>query len=256
MQELVEPSSAPNPGKRSPNREARTVPTCAAPRYADPTREIQGIGAGARALRRAAVSASLALFAVGCSRTGLDAMDAEPATATPIDGALDAPPEPQPEAGPDAAPGAGGDAGSRCVPRPEQCNGKDDDCNGLVDDGIAPIPCAGGGERYCIAGRMSACPQPCELCVPGSERVCFLSYCQYWAVQTCSSDGRSFGICREHVVPPECSAYATPDGTARLEQCCIDHGYCCLDESDLDHDGNRTEMLGSCSSVSCTGGAP
>src|SRR5262249_42252651 len=125
-----------------------------------------------------------------------------------------------------------------CVPHDETCNGIDDDCNGEVDDGIAPIPCPGGGERYCVAGRFSECPTRCETCIPGSERVCFLSYCTYWAAQTCTADGRSWGVCRERHVPSECSGVATKNkDSPELEQCCIDKGYCCRDEYDLNHDG-------------------
>jgi hypothetical protein len=224
------------------------VPTCSDPRYADPTRKIQGIAA------LAVIGLAAALGATpGCARTGLDATDVEAFAVTPDDAGIDAV-EPEPEAGPDAELEAGTDASGHCVPAPEQCNGRDDDCNGDTDDGIPAIPCPGGGERYCVAGRMSACPERCELCVPGSERICFLSYCEFWAVQTCTADGRSFGICREHGVPPECKPFAKAN-SVKLEQCCIDNGYCCLDENDLDRDGNRREMLGNCTGVVCTDGA-
>jgi hypothetical protein len=139
-----------------------------------------------------------------------------------------------------------------CTPTTETCNGKDDDCNGQVDDGVPPIPCAGGGSQYCVAGGFSACPQRCETCIPGSERVCFLSYCTYWATQKCAADGRSFGTCRERHVPAACaSASDRYKESPELEQCCIDHGYCCHDDYDLDRDGNTDEMLGSCDEVSC-----
>jgi MYXO-CTERM domain-containing protein len=39
-------------------------------------------------------------------------------------------------------------AGPRCIPSPEICNGKDDDCNGIIDDGCdadAGLPDSGGG---------------------------------------------------------------------------------------------------------------
>jgi hypothetical protein len=148
-------------------------------------------------------------------------------------------------------PATGGRAG--CTPHAETCNGKDDDCNGLVDDGLPSIPCANGGEQDCVAGRYSACPTRCEACVPGSERVCFLSYCTYWATETCAADGRSFGSCKERHVPPECEGVSDQHkDSAELEQCCIDNGYCCHDEYDLDGDGNRGEMLGQCGEVSCS----
>ena len=139
-----------------------------------------------------------------------------------------------------------------CTPHDETCNGIDDDCNGTVDDGLPPIPCAGGGEQFCVAGRYSACPKRCETCIPGTERVCFLSYCTFWAAETCAADGRSFGTCEERHVPPECADVSSlHHDSAELEQCCVDNGYCCHDEYDLDGDGNRNEMLGRCDEVAC-----
>jgi hypothetical protein len=139
-----------------------------------------------------------------------------------------------------------------CQPQPEVCNGRDDDCDGKVDEDLAPVPCPNGGNRYCVAGRLSECPRVCEVCRPGSQRVCTISYCTYWGAQTCASDGRSFGLCRERPVPPECEAISkSKRKSAELERCCIDNGYCCLDEYDLDGDGDRTEMLGRCGGVTC-----
>jgi hypothetical protein len=73
---------------------------------------------------------------------------------------------------------------------------------------LAPIPCPGGGFRYCVAGHVSACPERCEACLPGSERVCFISYCLHWGVQTCAADGRTFGPCREEKPPGACTEVA------------------------------------------------
>jgi hypothetical protein len=121
-----------------------------------------------------------------------------------------------------------------------------------VDDGLAPVPCAHGGQQYCVAGRLSACPSRCDACIPGSERICFHSFCTFWAVESCAADGKAFGPCRERHVPPDCAAVANAhQDSPELERCCIDSGYCCHDEFDLDGDGNRNEMLGTCDEVSC-----
>jgi hypothetical protein len=189
--------------------------------------------------------ASLTWLSLGfqaCSRTGLDAEgDIEQDHTAPA-----------PDAAVDIATRAEASTEPRCVPAAETCNGLDDDCNGHIDDGIAPVPCPSGGHRYCVGGRSSACPTRCEVCVPGSQRVCFISYCLYWGTQTCAADGRSFGPCREQRPPAECDATARTHGASpELERCCVDHDYCCLDAYDLDNDGNRSELIGSCSAVSC-----
>src|SRR5260221_1926550 len=234
---------------------ANIVPSCYRPRV----RHLIAIGAALGA-------------AVGCSRSGLDYLDSAPIAPhdqrADVDGSLKSGPEAvaPPTLGPDGSPpptasamepSAPSEPDPRseppatrepgCIPRDEICNGKDDSCDGRVDEGIVPIPCAGGGEQYCVAGRYSACPTRCEVCIPGSERVCFHSYCTFWAKQICAADGRSFGVCREEQVPPECESVADRHKQSpELEQCCIDNGYCCRDEQDLDHDGDRNEMLGRC----------
>jgi hypothetical protein len=184
--------------------------------------------------------APLALIglALACSRTGLglDEGDLDPDSALGEDSAV---------TGPDAT------TPSTCVPSDEACNGVDDDCDGQVDE-VAALPCDNGGYRYCIAGSLSECPKKCDTCMPGTQRVCFLSYCKYWAVQTCTADGKSFGKCKEEDAPAECAKIADEQQfSSKLEQCCLDNGYCCLDEFDLDNDGNSNEMLGNCDELSC-----
>ena len=162
---------------------------------------------------------------------------------------VDRPREAAPESAPPPPPA---DAGPVCHPQPEACNGVDDDCNGKVDDGLPAIPCPNGGERYCVSGKYSECPRRCEVCVPGSERECFTTFCTFWGTQACASDGRSFGPCRESHVPAACKAITDEaKRSAELETCCIAQGLCCLDEFDLDNDGDRAEMLGRCDAVTC-----
>jgi hypothetical protein len=138
-----------------------------------------------------------------------------------------------------------------CEPSVEACNGRDDDCNGAVDD-LPAQACPGGGFRFCVAGRLSECPKRCEVCVPGSARVCQNPFCTFWGEQECAADGQGFGNCREADPPPECAGVARKhQQSSELEQCCIDNGYCCLDEHDLDRDGDRHEMLGACRDIAC-----
>jgi hypothetical protein len=225
---------------------ANTVPSCYRP-------VVGHLGHQVRKYERLLAAALAAAASLpGCSRTGLGELarggsEYGDGATTPTGAAITTLPDGAPP-----APTASTPTPPRCTPSPESCNGKDDDCNGRVDDGVPPVPCSGGGQRYCVAGRLSACPSRCDACVPGSERVCFHSYCTFWAVQACTADGKSFGICRETRVPSECADVSDRyHESPELEQCCIDKGYCCHDEFDLDHDGNRSEMLGSCEEVSC-----
>lgn len=193
-----------------------------------------------KAVRRVLVLAILGLAYAACSRTGLGLDDGEFDPLAPDADRQDG-----------SIPGLDGTSPSTCVPSEEVCNGSDDDCDGQVDE-LPALPCEGGGYRFCVAGTLSQCPKRCETCMPGTERICFLSYCKYWAVQTCTADGKSFGKCREEDAPPECAKIAEDHKfSPKLEQCCLDQGYCCLDEWDLDGDGNSGEMLGNCDELSC-----
>jgi hypothetical protein len=177
-------------------------------------------------LRGAALAAAL----VACGRSGLDdldfpdAADASAVLMWPEASVPDAPNAPSPSA-PDA---------------PDPCAGK------------PPIPCPGGGDRYCVGGAYSECPARCSVCVPGSRRVCLLAYCNFWGTQTCASDGQAFGYCVEATAPAQCASIADQQHSSpALEQCCLDHGSCCQDTFDLNHNGDTQESIGQCSGVTC-----
>jgi hypothetical protein len=239
---------------------------------------VHAIVRGLSCWSRAALVA-VVLAAAGCGRTQLDAFQPAVDAATPVDRPADVsdgpadsprdlprdlPPDLPPDMGMDRPPDMGTDlpvdrgtmsmpdAPPVCQPQPETCNGADDDCDGATDEDLPAIACPDGGNRYCVGGRYSDCPRRCDVCVPGSKRTCITSYCTFWGSQTCSADGRSFGRCDESRPPPECEETANKMmRSPELEMCCLTNGYCCVDEFDLDHDGDRTEMMGRCDAVVC-----
>jgi hypothetical protein len=192
-----------------------------------------------------------ALIALGCGRTALEPTQPATADAGGVDHPRDLPAE-HTDGPPDLLPDKQPDRPT-CIPTgSETCNGVDDDCNGVVDDNVQVIPCPGGGVRQCVGGAYSDCPRRCEVCVPGSKRTCITSFCTFWGNQECTADGMSFGPCKEAQPPPACADVASQmQRSPELEKCCIRNGYCCVDEFDLDGDGDRTEMMGRCESIVC-----
>ncbi len=51
----------------------------------------------------------------------------------------------------------------------EVCDNKDNNCNGSVDDNIAPLYCAVGGARGNITACVNGTPQACPTTVPSSQ---------------------------------------------------------------------------------------
>jgi hypothetical protein len=185
---------------------------------------------------------ALAVAAAGCGRTALEPIQPVHSDAGAKDVAMEHPPDLPPP--PPDAPG--------CVPKDEICNGVDDDCDGEVDEDQPPIPCPSTGFRFCVGGHYAECPRRCQVCVPGSQRTCITTFCTFWGSQSCADDGMSFGACKESQPPEACRDVANRMmRSPALEQCCIDHQFCCVDEFDLDHDGDRTEMLGRCDAITC-----
>ena len=183
--------------------------------------------------------------AIACGRSGLDLGDdlaVRGLDADAVDATADAEPHPLvTEDGGTAVPPPAPSAAPAPAPAPDPCTSR------------PPVPCPGGGFQYCVAGSYSACPQRCAVCIPGSQRVCFLGYCDHWGTQSCTSDGMSFGYCQEQSPPSACDSLAKADHeSAALEQCCIDNGYCCADDFHLSDAGAGAEQAGRCGSVSCT----
>ncbi|MCB9640231.1 MAG: hypothetical protein H6727_15155 [Myxococcales bacterium] len=126
--------------------------------------------------------------------------------------------------------GAWGTCEGQVIPQKETCNGKDDDCNGLIDDGIAAEPCvsstnqgckvlAGGviqctgacssGEKRCVNGVWEACqgetkPLAQELCGNGTDDDCNgliddLCTCKAGETRACytgNKDTEGRGLCK------------------------------------------------------------
>jgi len=195
-------------------------------------------------LALASVAAITALL-TGCSRTGLEIGDGF----LPVgDAADDAPSEAEVDAPQDVAAPQDVVSPQDVAPAVVASSTPQDPCANKP-----PIPCPGGGFEYCVAGAYSACPQRCDLCVPGSQQVCFLTYCHSWGVQTCAADGESFGYCQEQSPPAACASIADQDQiTVALEQCCIDNGFCCEDTFDLNGNGKTGDPIGQCSQVACS----
>jgi hypothetical protein len=96
------------------------------------------------------------------------------------------------EGGPGGADGGPGTGGNGCVPMPEVCDGKDNNCNGMVDEGCAPTcgahACTAG--QICVAGQ---CENPsCGMAADcPATQVCKAGYCQPCTVSTDCPMGQS-----------------------------------------------------------------
>lgn len=75
------------------------------------------------------------------------------------------------------------------------------------------------------------------VCVPGAWRYCDEPNFCSWGIQYCDEDSLSWGRCTETAKPMECD-----DGWYD-EDCCVENGYCCQDESTNASIGNCDDII-------------
>jgi hypothetical protein len=64
---------------------------------------------------------------------------------------------------------AGGDKPVPCVPDAEVCDGKDNDCNGLVDEGLGDLSCGAGACLVTVPACVNGVPGECTPGLPTAE---------------------------------------------------------------------------------------
>ena len=139
-----------------------------------------------------------------------------------MDAGVDAGPEEVVDAGVDG----GMDAGPECVPADETCNGVDDDCDGIVDNGC---DCVDGTTRSCYTG---------------PEGTAGVASC-HAGVQTCATG--AWGECEGEVVPrTEYCNGRDDDCNGMTDDAVMEEGVAC-----------STGLLGLCGmgTQTCTSGA-
>lgn len=103
--------------------------------------------------------------------------------------------------------GMGGSGGAMCVPSDEICDGKDNDCNGKIDDAPNGCACVTGQTQGCYSG--PAGTQGTGICKGGT--------------QTCDGNGQ-WGVCEGEILP---SAVEKCEGTDDTCDGNVDEGCIC-----------------------------
>lgn len=120
-----------------------------------------------------------------------------------------------------------------CSPSAEVCNGLDDDCNGSIDDGLAPVAttcgvgaCAATGTQTCVDGVLT------DSCTPGNS-----------SAEVCNGlDDDCNGLVDDGIAPACCDTDSDCDDgnactTDRCENSVCTHGSvadCCQTDADCD----------------------
>ena len=151
------------------------------------------------------------------------------------------------------ASGAWGACAGEVVPASESCNGTDDDCNHVVDDGA---PCA--ARQVCDGGACTDCPAHCAACLGAAACItcdagwagitCGTNVCTGQAVGTQPTGCAGIRACDGHGNCLAANGQGCPDGGTCASGNCFDGGTggLCCDQAC--NDGNA------CTTDSCGGG--
>ncbi len=122
------------------------------------------------------------------------------------------------------------------MPQPEVCNGVDDDCNGLIDDGLAPIACYDGGtagsencQGMADAGYACGCHPGASFCINGVYGAC--EGASYPTTETCNGidddcDGFIDNMAVGNPAPISAACYDGPPSTEDAGLCQGGVQYC------------------------------
>lgn len=107
-----------------------------------------------------------------------------------------------------------------CIPKPETCNGCDDDCDGFTDNGIAPIPCGLSNPPNCLGQILCQSPVavPVGSCLPPGNY--FNSCNNAPQVEVCDGiDNDCDGTIDDNIMPTPCDPPGGPYNYGPSSQC-------------------------------------
>ena len=108
--------------------------------------------------------------------------------------------------------GEGGEGGAPCVPVPETCNGRDDDCDGATDNGFADVG------QACTTGAGTCAAMGTVVCNDAGDGVRCDAVAGMPGVEACDGlDNDCNGTVDDNLAPSPC--YGGPAGTAGMGVC-------------------------------------